>query len=143
KIFDRLYQPDPNSAESRKGLGLGLAIAKGIVEMHGGSMWADSNYGVCTKICLTLPKHDLTDVIETYLEREGIYHADLTVLKVALDYPHTITDPKLLQNICREVAVNVKRNVISSRDLVLQGEMINNKIGNVTVICQTDLEGGK
>jgi signal transduction histidine kinase len=44
-IFERLYQ-DPNAVDNnRKGLGLGLFIAKELVSLHGGRIWVASEAG--------------------------------------------------------------------------------------------------
>jgi len=51
-IFDRFWQA--NQA-SRVGIGLGLAIAKGIIEGHGGEIWAESKIGVGSSFQFTLP----------------------------------------------------------------------------------------
>jgi signal transduction histidine kinase len=40
------------------GLGLGLYIARGLVEAHGGHMWAESVPGDTTTINFSLPCHD-------------------------------------------------------------------------------------
>ena len=41
-IFERMVQADDHVTRSYGGLGLGLPIARGIVELHGGRMWAES-----------------------------------------------------------------------------------------------------
>ena len=51
-IFDRFWQANPRS---RKGAGLGLVIAKGIVEAHGGQMMVESTLGVGTSFHFSLP----------------------------------------------------------------------------------------
>jgi PAS domain S-box-containing protein len=51
-IFDRYWQVGETA---RFGRGLGLAIAKGIVEAHGGRIWVESRLGEGTRFFFTLP----------------------------------------------------------------------------------------
>jgi signal transduction histidine kinase len=56
RIFDRFHR-GANRARSREaGSGLGLTIAKGIVELHGGRIWAQSEPGAGATFFLALPK---------------------------------------------------------------------------------------
>jgi signal transduction histidine kinase len=55
-IFERFRQADTTSTRRQKGLGLGLAIARHIVEMHGGSIEAESRgEGEGSTFTVTLP----------------------------------------------------------------------------------------
>jgi len=51
-IFGRFWQAMPSD---RRGIGLGLAIAKGIVEAHGGMIWVESQVGTGSTFYFTLP----------------------------------------------------------------------------------------
>lgn len=55
RIFERFYQVDKSRRREGKGAGLGLAIAKEIVQAHGGQIKAESVVGVGTKFTVTLP----------------------------------------------------------------------------------------
>jgi signal transduction histidine kinase len=55
-IFDRFWKRE---MPGKKGTGLGLFIAKGIVEAHGGRMWVESNLGHGAKFYFTLPPIEL------------------------------------------------------------------------------------
>jgi signal transduction histidine kinase len=49
-VFDRFYKSSDSG-----GMGLGLSIAKYLVEAHGGKIWAESELGKWTKISFMLP----------------------------------------------------------------------------------------
>jgi signal transduction histidine kinase len=51
-IFGRFWQA---KTSDRRGIGLGLAIAKGIVEAHNGRIWVESSVGLGSTFYFTLP----------------------------------------------------------------------------------------
>ncbi len=55
RVFEKFYQ---GANEGREGIGLGLAICKGIVEAHGGKIWIErpSHPGII--FCFSLPKRE-------------------------------------------------------------------------------------
>jgi signal transduction histidine kinase len=55
-VFERFYRGEKSRSRATGGAGLGLAIARGIVEAHGGRMRAESEPGQGTLIGFTLPK---------------------------------------------------------------------------------------
>jgi signal transduction histidine kinase len=45
RIFDRFYQVEDSLTRQHDGLGLGLSIARGLVELHQGHLWVESSEG--------------------------------------------------------------------------------------------------
>lgn len=54
KIFYKFYRGNDVAAETR-GAGLGLAISKNLVELHGGRIWVESQPGAGTRFMFTVP----------------------------------------------------------------------------------------
>jgi hypothetical protein len=55
RIFDKFYQIDGSLSREHPGVGLGLSIARSIVEWHGGEIAADSEPGHGSRFTVTLP----------------------------------------------------------------------------------------
>ncbi len=55
RIFDRYYRVDSSLRRSTAGAGLGLYLAKAIVDAHGGQIWATSEQGKGTTFFVALP----------------------------------------------------------------------------------------
>jgi signal transduction histidine kinase len=57
KVFDEFYRASNIPKDIKTGSGLGLSIAKQIVEDHKGKIWVSSEVGVWTKFTFILPKN--------------------------------------------------------------------------------------
>ncbi len=90
KIFEPFYQVESGSKRTFEGSGMGLALCKQIVELHGGKIWAESFDGKGATISFLLPKKlESTSAISFHedqkedwtkqVSREAIYEANRLV----------------------------------------------------------------
>ena len=56
RVFDRFYQGDRDTARKMKGMGLGMAISKEIIEAHGGVIGVESEPGEGSTFYIELDK---------------------------------------------------------------------------------------
>jgi signal transduction histidine kinase len=54
RIFEEFHQTEAG-VEQREGTGLGLALSKRLVELHGGRIWVESEPGLGSRFAFTLP----------------------------------------------------------------------------------------
>ena len=54
-VFERFRQVDGSPTRQHAGMGIGLALARSLVELHGGTIWADSVVGKGSRFTFTLP----------------------------------------------------------------------------------------
>lgn len=55
RVFDRFFQVEEHLTRRHGGMGLGLAVAKSMVELHGGRIWAESQEGKGSTLTFLLP----------------------------------------------------------------------------------------
>ena len=55
KVFDRFYQVEEHLTRKHGGMGLGLSVAKSMVELHGGRIWVESGAGQGSTFIFLLP----------------------------------------------------------------------------------------
>src|SRR6266516_6632630 len=55
RIFERFYRPETDDTRRNPGSGLGLPIARAMVELHGGRIWVESEVGAGSTFWIELP----------------------------------------------------------------------------------------
>jgi two-component system sensor histidine kinase/response regulator len=106
RIFEHLYQvTDPGHA-GRRGLGLGLHIAKDLVTRQGGKIWVTSELETGSHFFFTLPVFSLAGVIRPILTHEKSAGDSLALIKAEVE--------------CRDGSPDIPRKVLDLARSVLQ-----------------------
>jgi signal transduction histidine kinase len=58
RIFERFYQVESHLTRKHGGMGLGLAIAKAMIEIHNGQIWCESKEGMGSLFSFVIPKDE-------------------------------------------------------------------------------------
>jgi hypothetical protein len=137
-IFERLYQ-DPNAIDnSRKGLGLGLFIAKELVELHGGRIWAASEPGNGSTFSFTLPLYSLAKLLFPVITHEKALRESLVLVRVDVR-PRTKPARGNWKEICHHSLELLQRCVYLDKDLVLPPIAAPGAEQSYFVVASTDL----
>ena len=138
-IFERLYQ-DPNAIDNhRKGLGLGLFIAKELVTLHKGRIWVVSDGASGSTFSFTLPLYSLPRLLFPVITREGHLRNAFVLLQVDLR-PNMRPPRGNWKEVCKRTRDLVERSVYLDKDLVLPPMTGSGPEQTFFVVASTDLE---
>jgi hypothetical protein len=138
-IFERLYQ-DPNCIDnSRKGLGLGLFIAKELVNLHGGKIWVASDHGHGSTFSFTLPLYSLARLLEPVITYSGRLRDDLVLVGVELSAAAGAIAASW-RDTCQKCLERLQRSVFIDKDLVLPPMPVVGPKQTFFVVASTDME---
>ena len=82
-VFDRFHQVGRAINTGEKGTGLGLSISKGIIDLHNGNIWVDSEINVGSKFHFKLPIYTEDEILLENIEK-GIIEATKKHIKLSL-----------------------------------------------------------
>jgi hypothetical protein len=138
-IFERLYQ-EPEAVDSnRKGLGLGLFIAKELVNLHGGRIWAASDGASGSTFSFTLPLYSLPKLLFPVITREGQLRNAFVLVRV--DLRPRISPPRgNWKEVTQKVRDVVERCVYLDKDLVLPPMASSGPEHTFFVVASTDMD---
>jgi hypothetical protein len=112
-IFERFVQEDTSLSRAFEGVGLGLSISRGYVELLGGKIWVESLKGEGSQFYFTIPvKYDIAGILEEteYLNKmpEPDVFGNLTVLIAEDDNVGQLFLAAILEKKCKKIlyAVN-------------------------------------
>jgi signal transduction histidine kinase len=138
RVFERLYQ-DPDAVDgNRSGLGLGLYIAKEIVNLHGGRMWVASPPGNGSTFSFTLPLYSLAKLLFPVITHQGQLRTDLALVRLELT-PLSQSLRGGWKETCQQCLEVLRRCIFLDRDVVLPPTGSNGPIQTFFVLASIDL----
>jgi nitrogen-specific signal transduction histidine kinase len=139
-IFERMYQ-DPNATDnSRKGLGLGLYIARELVRLHGGRIWVESQPGHGSAFSFTLPVLSLQQILLPVITVQNQIREAFTLLTVGIA-PVPGSNPGVwidVQHKCHDI---LQQCIFPDKDVVLPPLAHNGPSENFIIVASTEEQG--
>lgn len=82
-VFERFRQVDSSLTRDHEGSGIGLSLAKNLVELHGGSIEAVSEIGKGSEFIITLPCRSVSDEEMT---KTSVYNTQDHVERISIEF---------------------------------------------------------
>ena len=128
QIFDGFYQVDSSEVRKFDGVGLSLALSKGIILSHGGNIWVESTEGKGSTFWFTLPIKSIYNIENTYLKndispdmhKKSVYFvADTLTRNTTGEYAnHPITEHEKIKEAFKESEERYRALFNSSFELI-------------------------
>lgn len=119
QVFDRMYQCAQGSRTSRKGLGLGLYIAREILGAHGGDIWVESSVGSGSVFSFTVPAYSLARLVKQVAWVDGAAQPDVAVVAVEIRAASTAARARGVADVIPEVTRVLQGCILASSDVLV------------------------
>lgn len=125
RLFNKFEQFGRKPGAGEKGTGLGLPITKGIIELHCGKIWAESELNKGTKFLFILPKFSEAELIKDYIDRYLVRakKANSSFSIVFFEISPAINEklsPTVKERFFDSLAFVLKENLRNKTDLVIR-----------------------
>ena len=116
KIFDRFFRSDVSRNSDKGGNGIGLSIAKKIIEDHGGKIWATVDGSVGLTIHFTLRKYT-DEIMADYTKEPDQINIDIENISYADEENDT--------QVIADVTENEQNEIVNDEKMAKYNEVIN------------------
>ena len=128
QIFNKFYQISRLAGPGYNGSGLGLAICDGIIAVHGGSIWVESEEGKGSKFYFSLPKTNPFIVVRKHLnalaQRRHSKGGEFGLIIVNFDVPNEQRAQlrQVVSMLVNEILTGSDHFMTDSEDLAIRTE---------------------
>ncbi|MBN2143532.1 MAG: HAMP domain-containing histidine kinase, partial [Candidatus Aureabacteria bacterium] len=118
KIFERFFRISSTPLIGSPSTGLGLAIAKELVGMHHGKIWAESDGIKGSSFFFTLPRYKGKDYLKVYFN-DRIHEAldrelNLSVLRIAVEFIGESIKNRVKSEFSKRIFLDLKELIINN-----------------------------
>ncbi len=138
RIFERLFHDGNAMHGNRTGLGLGLYLAKEIITLHGGRMWAASEPGSGSTFSFHLPVYSLAKMLGPVIAEKGQLRPSFVLVRAELK-PNTAPPLGNWKEICQQALEVMRGCVYGDKDLVLPPTASGRFSDTIFVVASTDM----
>ena len=143
KIFEKFYRSPESQKVNRKGLGLGLYIARELVQYQGGKVWLKSELEKGSTFYFTLPCFSLAYLLKDYVKEitQKSFMSQIIQFCVFSEQGHTLTD-SAFRECMGKVKESIKINLYGEDVLFPEMEQ-EELLGYVFVMIGADPSGAE
>ena len=122
RVFTKFLQFGRTAGAGGKGSGLGLSITKGIIDLHRGKIWVESEVDRGSKFIFSLPKYSMDQNAREYIEdaiADAIRSSSCMTLAIAaVSFPDEIRNT--YEGLADELLKVIKTQLYRDKDLALK-----------------------
>jgi chemotaxis protein histidine kinase CheA len=141
-IFERLYQEQDSVDDGRKGLGLGLYIARELVRLHGGRIWVESQLGSGSTFSFTLPLFSMVKLLTPIItEKNKLRNAvSLITVEITSIMSAGFGNWRHIGQRCLELLALC---IMPNKDLLMPALTTARSTESFVIVASTDLHGAE
>jgi signal transduction histidine kinase len=124
QVFNKFHQIGRQAGAGYKGAGLGLPICDGIIKIHGGKIWVESEPGLGSKFFFSLPKTDASLVLNRHIcevarevDKTG---GEFVLLEVKFNSVEDRFAQEKIDEVCRQLLIESNKFLTGNVDVALR-----------------------